>query len=123
MLPLRARRQFGHLSSIKKGSGGLRGALQVRAVDWSIEAEALFMRRSSRRNGAAADHLADIAAGKADIAEQVIVEMQKLSIGVPARGALEQRRDQAHCGHPCVWGFGVAAGNGAAYDRGALNRV
>ena len=42
------------------------------------------------RSIAAAHHLADVGAGEADVAEQVIVEAEKARIGGPARGALEQ---------------------------------
>lgn len=99
MLPLRRAVNFAAMPRIKKGSGGLRGALQSRAVDLSIEAEALFMRHGSRRN-VAAHHLADLATGKTDIAEQVVVEREQVGIGVPARGALEEGREQAHFEYP-----------------------
>ena len=53
------------------------------------------MRDGSRRS-AAAHQLADIATGEADIAEQVVVELEQVNVGVPARRALEKGREQAH---------------------------
>ena len=81
------------------------------------------MRQNSRRGGAALHHLANIATGEADIAQQVVVELHEVGKGAPAGRALEQGRDQAHFQSSFFVGFGVAARNGAAYDGRALNGI
>jgi hypothetical protein len=54
------------------------------------------MREGSRRSRAATDHLAEVAAGEADVAEQVVVELEQVGIGAPALGALKQGGKEAH---------------------------
>ena len=61
------------------------------------------MRIGSRGHSAAVHHLANVAAREADVAQEVVVELQQVGIGLPALGATEQGRDHAHLVGLSVW--------------------